>query len=504
MVLENGGAAASARVALVPEAWNPTRGAALPESLQAVADSKGRWGFKTVPAGRYNLVALHPSTGRRLLRRGIVMAGDTLRLGRDTVRVPGALSLFRPDWAPKEGGSFYVAGTPYQVRLELARRAGARYLFDSLPPGALPPVRFAPGAPDTTSALLAASAVVRSAQISPVHPFAAWSRSARGVAIGADVTGFPLLVRLNAPTFDFTEARPDGRDLRFAKPDGTGLPFVLEAWERGTVLAWVRMDTVKAGESAQHITAHWGNADAALPTGMPPVFDTAAGFAGIWHLGEEAADTLTNGLYKDATPAGNHGDDRIENTGNAGVVGAGHAFVKGDYIRVPSAPSVRLPGGFTLSTWFRSQLQPGGKGGELISVGDNYGLRLAGDGTLHVFFWPDTTPPGSVRPWYTLGTQGADFLDGEWHLTQGTFDGSALRLFLDGKELASLSVPGPVDFKYPVNVTLGRHGNGQTGFDYNGDLDEIQIHSSARNADWHKLSYENQKPGSGFPILAPP
>ena len=51
---------------------------------------------------------------------------------------------------------------------------------------------------------------------------------------------------------------------------------------------------------------------------MPPVFDTAAGFAGVWHLGEEAADTVANGLYRDATPAGNHGNDRIASTGNAG------------------------------------------------------------------------------------------------------------------------------------------------------------------------------------------
>ena len=74
---------------------------------------------------------------------------------------------------------------------------------------------------------------------------------------------------------------------------------------------------------------------------------------------------------------------------------------------------------------------------------------------MHVFFSPDTVPAGPQRPWYTLGTQGADFLDGNWHLTQGTFDGSILRLFLDGKELAALAVPGPVDFNTRNQRHLG-------------------------------------------------
>lgn len=511
LVFENGGAAAGARVALVPEGWNPALGAALPDSLQDTADARGRYGIAKAPPGRYNIQATHPATGRRVLIRGIAIASDTVRRGRDTVRTPGGISFLRPDWAPREGGVCYVPGTTWQARLERARREGPRFLLDSLAPGLLPHLRYAADA-DTASFLLAEDPVVSSGQVTELHPFAAWSRSARillnttsaGVALSGDLRDFPLLVRLAAPAFDFAEARSDGGDLRFAKPDGTSLPFEVEAWERGAVLAWVRVDTVKAGESGQHLTVHWGNPQAFLPPGMPPVFDTAAGFAGVWHLDEEAADTVANGLYKDASPAGNHGNDRVAATGNAGVVGAGHGFEKGDYIRAPSAPSARLPGGFTLSTWFRSKQQPDNWGGEMISVGDNYGLRIAEDGTLHVFFWPDTVPPTAQRPWYTLGTQGADFMDGKWHLAQGTFDGSILRIFLDGRELAALAVPGPVDFKFPVNVTLGRHGNGKTGFDYKGDLDEVRILAGARNGDWHKLSYENQKPGSGFPVLAAP
>lgn len=513
LVIEGGGAAAGARVLLVPEDHNPVSAPALPDSMMATTDGKGRFGIKHARPGRYNVQALHPSTGRRALIQGVVIAAEPVKLARDSVRAPGSLSFILPDWAGKEGGTLYVPGTTYKVKVEQARREGDRVLFDSLPVGMLPEVRYVSGGTDTASILLASDPVVRMGVLAPIHPFAAWSHSARilvnttaaGVAIEKEILGFPLLVRLTAPAFDFTQAQADGRDLRFAKPDGSSLPFAIEAWERGGVLVWVRVDTLHAGESGQYLTAHWGNGQASLPLGMAPVFDTAAGFAGAWHLREEAADTVTDGLYKDATQAGNDGNDRVTSKVHPGVVGAGHSFALGDYIQAPSASdAVRLPGGFTLSTWFRSQLQAGRKGGELISVGDNYGLRLGENGRLHVFFWPAIAPPGSQNPWYTVGSQGADFLDGNWHLAQGTFDGSMLRLYLDGRELAALAVPGPVDFKFDLNVTLGRHGAGQSGFDYTGELDEVQIHSKPRNADWHRMTFENQRPGSGFPVLAPP
>jgi hypothetical protein len=511
LILEGGAAASGARVTLVPEGYNPVTGGSLPDSLTDVAGGNGAYRIDA-PPGRYNLEALHPATGRRLFIRRLDIADAPLRRAKDTVRAPGSLALARPDWLPKEGGFFFVPGTTFRMALEKARSAGSRLVFDSLPPARFGEVRFVPGIDDTASLLLASEVAVRGGAVEPVHPFAAWEGSARvvlntsaaGVPIEKDLADFPLLVRLAAPGFDIAAAQPDGRDLRFAKPDGTPLPFVLESWGPGGGLAWVRVDTVRAGEASQHITLHWGHPQADMPPSSP-VFDTAAGFAGVWHLGEEASDTVANGLYRDATPAGNHGNDRLASADRPGVVGQGHAFARGDYIQVPAASAaVRLPGRYTLSAWFRSRQQSSPMGGELISVGDNFGLRLTQAGRLQTFFWPVQAPPAGQDPWYNVGTLGSDFLDGAWHLAQGSYDGAVLRLCLDGKEMAAQAVPGPVDFKFGLNVTLGRHGNGKSGFEFTGDLDEVQIHSRARGVDWNRLSYENQRPGSDFPVLAAP
>ena len=80
---------------------------------------------------------------------------------------------------------------------------------------------------------------------------------------------------------------------------------------------------LRAGDASQAITMHWGNVSAAKPKYLLPVFDTPFGVAAAWHLGEEAADTVTDGLYQDATGAGNNGNDRLRNTSVTGEIAGG-------------------------------------------------------------------------------------------------------------------------------------------------------------------------------------
>ena len=117
--------------------------------------------------------------------------------------------------------------------------------------------------------------------------YAAWARSAElslntapsGAGIASTLTGFPLLVRLTADNFDFAQARPDGGDLRFAKPDGTPLPYEIERWDPNlrAAEAWVRLDTLRGGDSSQSIRMYWGNGAAADSSRGAAVFSAANG-----------------------------------------------------------------------------------------------------------------------------------------------------------------------------------------------------------------------------------
>src|SRR4051812_40916902 len=47
----------------------------------------------------------------------------------------------------------------------------------------------------------------------------------------AAVTDFPVLVRMHRDWFDFTQARPDGADVRFTTAEGARLDYQVEEWD---------------------------------------------------------------------------------------------------------------------------------------------------------------------------------------------------------------------------------------------------------------------------------
>src|SRR5258706_8829652 len=63
----------------------------------------------------------------------------------------------------------------------------------------------------------------------------------------ASLEGFPVLVRLTADTFDFSQANPDGSDLRFTTAAGKPLAFEIEDWNAklGSADIWVRVPVIK-------------------------------------------------------------------------------------------------------------------------------------------------------------------------------------------------------------------------------------------------------------------
>src|SRR5690606_19319604 len=83
---------------------------------------------------------------------------------------------------------------------------------------------------------------------------------------------------------------PDGADLRFSKTNDTILRYQIERWDATARRAeiWVKVDTVKGDDSAQSIRMFWGNAAAASESNAAAVFDSAAGYLDVWHLGDAA------------------------------------------------------------------------------------------------------------------------------------------------------------------------------------------------------------------------
>src|SRR5690606_37317033 len=92
----------------------------------------------------------------------------------------------------------------------------------------------------------------------------------------------PVLVRLHRDSFDFSQAKPDGGDIRFSTAKGKALPYQIEEWDarKGAASIWVRVPTIK-GNARQEIKLHWGNAGAKSESSGPAVFSASNGYVSV-------------------------------------------------------------------------------------------------------------------------------------------------------------------------------------------------------------------------------
>ena len=312
---------------------------------------------------------------------------------------------------------------------------------------------------------------------------------------------FPLLIRLNKNYFDFSEAKPQGEDVRFSSK-GKPLAYQIERWdaEEGEADIWVRIPTIK-GKDQQAIKMHWGNEKVSSESNGEQVFRTTEGFAAVWHLGDNLEDATSNNL-----DGVNRPDKPTVNT--TGIIGDAQEFGVNQIlvIRPPGAKSGRrvtcMPSGNadrTMSAWVNptsfegrnwAQASIGGWGeperGQKPNMGLSY-FTMTGRGQPRFHLYGFDPRCASLLP------------RDEWRHVALAVSGDMVRFYVDGipertinnngEEVSKL---GTLRTPASTPVDLGDHGNGRGPF--NGALDEVRFESVARSANWLKLSFENQKP----------
>lgn len=316
-----------------------------------------------------------------------------------------------------------------------------------------------------------------------VQTYESWAHSGsffvlttpEGANLPAEATekNFPLLLRLNATTFNFAEAAADGRDIRFLS-GGASLPYQIEHWDavNGSASIWLKMPRI-TGNSRQEITMYWGKPDAPSRSSGVDVFNAANGYVCVFHLDDTLADevgTLT------PTPA---------NGGPApagGIIGNGRTFTAGQGVNCGDNLT-SLPSGNTshsTQVWFRSD----SANFDIVDwaredAGNKVQIRLA-------------SPPKVVIDGNFANVGGTSTLTpGQWHHVVHTYaagtPGTA-RIYVDGLLDGSAGVT--------MNITppsIMRLGGWYNGYRFVGDMDEVRLSKVVRSADWIKLEYENQK-----------
>ena len=312
---------------------------------------------------------------------------------------------------------------------------------------------------------------------------------------------FPLLIRLNQDFFDFNQTKSGGEDIRFSA-NGKPLAYQIEHWDAasGNAVVWVSIPTIK-GQDQQAIRMHWGNRQAASDSNGEKVFSTAAGFAGVWHLGANLKDSTSNHLDGVARPG-------KPTTNAGGIIGDAQEFGRNKLLVIRPAgtkPDRRvtcMPSGNsdrTMSAWVRptsfeglnwASASIGGWGepprGQKPNMGLSY-MTITGIGQprFHLYgFDPRCASKLPRDVWRHVA------LNVSHNMVRFYVDGVLDQTIDNRGELVSKL--GTLNTPESTPVDLGDHGNGRGPF--NGVLDEVRFESVARSKHWLQLCFENQKP----------
>ena len=163
-----------------------------------------------------------------------------------------------------------------------------------------------------------------------------------------------------------------------------------------------------------------------------------------------------------------------------------------NYRGVTSSSSLQLTQ-FTLATWFKTTkdygsnayiVTKGGFGSEATGNNNNYGIWMTNSETIRAGF---ETKSGVD---YIVGSP-TSYSDGIWHYSVATYDGSSLRLYLDGTQVASRSTSGAMpDNTSTKSIRVGANSFSANGF-FTGSADEVRVWNRALSASDIAAQYDS-------------
>jgi hypothetical protein len=232
-----------------------------------------------------------------------------------------------------------------------------------------------------------------------------------------------------------------------------------------------------AGSYSVLITNDAGNTTSdAVSVAVNPI-NLATGLKAHWKFDEtsgiEASDSTANanlGLLFNFV-----GDD---SQWVSGQEGGALEFDGANYVEVPDSPSIGtdLVNGFTVSTWMRSKV-------DLPATGGNRAPRMLEKGNSYFFLMNPGTGGMNFLVKRANVNYTANLVDSlqanRWYHIAGTFDGTSIRVYLDGELKGTTVVGGPIDDGANLPLRIG--SDDAAGF-FNGAMDEVQIWNRPLNS----------------------
>ena len=266
-------------------------------------------------------------------------------------------------------------------------------------------------------------------------------------------TNTNTIVNTPITTFPVSTSAPIYRSTTFYRPpqvSETNLMLNLDA-------------RVSAGSSTWKDQS--GNSRDATVSGTMGISDRCVA---LYNFHSDATDLTSNytGTETNITYAsGNYGQAAVFNGSNSYIY---------------AANSVQQPTtNYSVSVWSKWDSKPSGSVGLVgnfkTGVTPQVGFVMAKASGQNVFsFWADGTASSSAGR--ALGT--TNFVTGEWYHTVGTYDGSNVKIYVNGQlegTQAYTATPGTTD----QPLVIGRWYGNYSGYYHDGQIDQVRIFNKA-------------------------
>jgi len=303
----------------------------------------------------------------------------------------------------------------------------------------------------------------------------------------ANLTDFPVCIKVVADTDIGAVCREDGFDIHFKAGNGvTELKFERESFAvaagAATGIFWVKTNVSTAGT---FIFLCYG-ANTTDSSDAQNTWDS--GFKAVYHMNDATTSTILDSTANNNDGTKKGANEPIEATGK---IGMGQDFDGADdAIAALTSTSLDFAGDFTLECWVKTT-QAGIPTGGFIARMDGsylrgYWLKLSSDKAR--FLARDGTTNGALPSIASINND-------VWRHVVGRKTASTLEIYIDGILNNSISIAiGAITLVEPLR--LGRHSLPGEGY-YDGLVDEVRISSIARSAEWIAYEYANMNPAGG-------
>jgi hypothetical protein len=328
----------------------------------------------------------------------------------------------------------------------------------------------------------------------------------------ADQTNFPIYFNASSlPTSIFNTAQNGGGDIRFADADWNRLPVEIVRFDTSINVAEIHVRATSLSSSSNTLFyVIWGNATAT----QPAVTDTF-GRNNVWsnsfimvHHFDENPSTDT-GNYIDSTGNGNNGTFNTSGTPTRvnGHIGRAIELNRSSSEFTDHGDIAAIDGATALSVTSWARVVTTTADGFLISKGN-----FAANQSL-LFWWDLTTSSGS-RPQtksVQIGTGSAQSIlygdSNSWantnwnHLAFSYIGSTSLNSYMNGvqdTQTPTAAIPAAMGSDADT-VRVGASFGGSPFFD--GEVDEMRVHSVGRSISWIQTEYNNTTNASAFYIV---